>query len=44
VPQVVEAKYVCVINRNKKTGVELRRVFVHGVFRKPVVEEPGQLQ
>ncbi|KAG1674474.1 hypothetical protein FOA52_003079 [Chlamydomonas sp. UWO 241] len=40
--EVVEAKYVCVVNRNKKTGVELRRVFVHGVFRKPVAEEPGQ--
>jgi methyltransferase-like protein 6 len=33
--EVVECEYVCVINRNRKTGQELRRVFVHGVFRKP---------
>ena len=33
--EVEEARYVCVINRNKKTGTELRRVFVHGLFRRP---------
>ena len=34
--EVEEARYICVINRNKKTGAELRRVFVHGVFMKPL--------
>jgi methyltransferase-like protein 6 len=33
--EVEEARYICVINRNKRTGAELRRVFVHGIFRKP---------
>ncbi|KAF6257122.1 S-adenosyl-L-methionine-dependent methyltransferase [Scenedesmus sp. NREL 46B-D3] len=32
---VVECEYVCVFNRNRKTGLELRRTFVHGVFRRP---------
>ncbi|GLI67403.1 hypothetical protein VaNZ11_011592 [Volvox africanus] len=32
---VNECKYVTVINRNRKSGIELRRVFVHGVFEKP---------
>ena len=32
---IEELRYICVINRNKKTGKELRRVFVHGVFVKP---------
>lgn len=36
---VVECKYVTVINRNRKTGIELRRVFVHGVFEKPMANE-----
>ena len=27
-------KYVCVTNKNRKTGQELRRVFVQGSFRK----------
>ncbi|GLC53060.1 hypothetical protein PLESTB_000703600 [Pleodorina starrii] len=34
--ETVECKYVTVVNRNRKTGVELRRVFVHGVFQKPL--------
>jgi hypothetical protein len=33
---IVEARYACVVNTNKKTGVQLRRVFVHGVFQKPI--------
>lgn len=32
---VEELEYACVANLNRKTGKELRRVFVHGVFRKP---------
>jgi SAM-dependent methyltransferase len=32
---VRECEYVCVYNRNRKTGQTLRRVFVHGVFVKP---------
>lgn len=32
--EVQECDYVCVINRNQKTGQELRRVFVHGVFKR----------
>ncbi len=35
---VEELRYVCVINKNRKTGVELRRVFVHGVFTKRETE------
>jgi hypothetical protein len=31
---VEECKYVCVINKNKKTGAELKRVFIHAVCRK----------
>ncbi|GAX80389.1 hypothetical protein CEUSTIGMA_g7828.t1 [Chlamydomonas eustigma] len=31
---VEECKYVCVINKNKKTGIELKRVFMHAVCRK----------
>lgn len=34
--EVVECHYVCVINKNRKTGQCLRRSFVHGVFRKPL--------
>ncbi|KAG2498189.1 hypothetical protein HYH03_003943 [Edaphochlamys debaryana] len=33
--RVEECRYVTVVNRNRKTGQELRRVFVHGVFVKP---------
>ncbi|KXZ54894.1 hypothetical protein GPECTOR_4g966 [Gonium pectorale] len=32
--RTAECKYVTVVNRNRKTGMELRRVFVHGVFEK----------
>ena len=32
---VEECSYVCVINHNRKTGQQIRRVFVHGAFRKP---------
>lgn len=32
--RVVELKYATVINRNRKTNEEMRRVFVHGVFAK----------
>jgi SAM-dependent methyltransferase len=31
---VLEMKYATVINKNRKSGVEMRRVFVHAVFRK----------
>ncbi|PNH08537.1 Methyltransferase-like protein 2 [Tetrabaena socialis] len=34
----VECKYVTVTNRNRRTGAELRRVFVHGVFERPTLE------
>lgn len=34
--EVVDCEYVCVFNRNRKTGLELRRTFVHGVFRRPL--------
>jgi methyltransferase-like protein 6 len=34
--EVEECKYICVKNINKKTGVELRRVFVHLVARRPL--------
>jgi hypothetical protein len=34
--EVVECEYVCVVNRNRKTGQALRRAFVHGVFRNPL--------
>mmetsp|Transcript_22532 Transcript_22532/g.32928 ORF Transcript_22532/g.32928 Transcript_22532/m.32928 type:complete len:263 (-) Transcript_22532:98-886(-) len=30
----LELKYATVINRNRKKGIEMRRVFVHGVFKK----------
>ena len=30
-----ECEYVTVYNTNRKTGVQLRRVFVHALFRKP---------
>ena len=28
-------RYCCVHNENKKKGIKMRRVFVHGVWRKP---------
>jgi len=31
----LELRYCTVYNRNRRTGQELKRVFVHGVFRKP---------
>lgn len=34
--QIVELKYATIINRNRKTGEEMRRVFLHGVFSKSV--------
>ena len=34
--ETVECRYACVVNRNRKTGAELRRVFVHALFRKPL--------
>ena len=37
--EVVECEYVCVHNKNRKTGQLLKRVFVHGVFRRPVEEK-----
>lgn len=33
--EVEECNYVCVVNKNRKTGQLLRRAFVHGVFKKP---------
>jgi SAM-dependent methyltransferase len=33
--EVVESDWVCVYNKNRKTGQQLKRVFVHGVFRRP---------
>lgn len=36
--EVVECDYATVVNKNRKTGQELRRAFVHGVFRKLAVE------
>jgi hypothetical protein len=30
-----------VYNRNRRTGQEMKRVFVHGVFRKPHSPPPG---
>jgi hypothetical protein len=38
--EVLECDYVCVVNKNRKTGQALRRAFVHGVFRKPGVVPP----
>jgi methyltransferase-like protein 6 len=36
--EVLECEYVCVHNKNRKTGQLLKRVFVHGMFRRPVEE------
>ena len=32
----VELRYCTVFNNNRKTGQKLKRVFVHGVFEKPI--------
>lgn len=32
--KVQECTYVCVFNTNRRSGVQLRRVFVHGLFRR----------
>lgn len=34
--EVEETKYICVHNTNRKKGLQLKRVFVHGVFRRPL--------
>lgn len=39
--EVVECDYVCVTNRNAKKGLVLKRVFVHGVFRRPAAGPAG---
>jgi len=36
--EVLECEYACVINQNRKSGKEMKRAFVHGVFRKPLPE------
>ena len=33
--QVLELEYACVLNRNRKKGTEMRRVFVHALAIKP---------
>ncbi len=33
--ETLELRYCTVYNRNRKTGQEMKRVFVHGVFLKP---------
>ena len=33
--QVLELEYACVLNRNRKKGTEMRRVFVHALAQKP---------
>jgi ubiquinone/menaquinone biosynthesis C-methylase UbiE len=33
--EVDELEYACVYNTNRKTGLKLKRVFVHGIFHKP---------
>ena len=37
----LELRYCTVYNRNRRTGQEMKRVFVHGVFRKPHSPPPG---
>ena len=34
--KTVELRYCTVFNNNRKTGQKLKRVFVHGVFEKPI--------
>ncbi len=36
--EAVECKYACTRLLNRKKRFEMRRVFVHGVFRKPLIE------
>jgi methyltransferase-like protein 6 len=31
---VVEIDYVCILNRNRKTGISMRRIFIHAVLQK----------
>ena len=33
--EIVECKYACVQLRNRRRGLDMRRVFVHGIFKKP---------
>lgn len=40
--ETMECEYVCVVNSNRKTGQQLRRTFVHGVFRKPAAADGGE--
>lgn len=40
--EAVECKYVCVRLLNRKKQFEMRRVFVHGVFRKPLAQSNAQ--
>lgn len=39
---VIEIKYATVINRNRKSGVEMRRVFLHAVLQKDCVGCEGK--
>lgn len=34
--ETIECRYCTVFNNNRKTGQQLKRVFVHGVFKKPI--------
>ena len=34
--ETTECRYCTVFNNNRKTGQQLKRVFVHGVFKKPI--------
>ena len=33
--EVLQCEYACVALQNRKNGKEMRRVFVHGLFRLP---------
>lgn len=33
--EILESKYICTLNMNRKTGQSMKRVMVHGVFRRP---------
>lgn len=35
--ETVECEYACTEMRNRKKNVQMKRVFVHGIFRKPLV-------
>lgn len=39
--ETVECQYACVAVRNRKRGSSMRRVFVHGVFRRPAAAPAG---